>query len=138
MAPPEGFLTVVRLFTTQELDEAAYAQEADTEPMVPELPEPEIPTLDSSPKELDVVAKSLEMGAEHVPAPYSVRGDSDVMLSGPVTGGWGPGRWFPNRSGALNWAVSKYGSARVVVPEAQSAGRWCLLIKNLRSPDVVS
>lgn len=63
---------------------------------------------------------------------YTDRGSRDVVLSGPVIGGWGPGRWFANRRNAWFWAVRKYGEERVK-PMRQSLSRWSLLVKNLRA-----
>jgi hypothetical protein len=63
---------------------------------------------------------------------YSDRGPRDVVLSGPIIGGWGPGRWQKNRRIAYWFCVEKYGAERVK-PTRQSTGRWSFLIKNLRS-----
>src|SRR5690349_4946433 len=62
---------------------------------------------------------------------YHDRGPLDVVLSGPITGGWGPNRWFPNRRHAYAWCVKQYGADRVKQMR-QSHGRWSFLIKNLR------
>lgn len=72
----------------------------------------------------------LEAGLR--PVDYSARGISDVVLSGPVRGGYGPGRWMSNRAGAYTWCVGKYGAGRVSqVPYVE--GRWAFLIKGLRA-----
>lgn len=63
---------------------------------------------------------------------YHDRGPRDVVLSGPVTGGWGPGRWMKNRRAAYAFCLEKYGKDRVKT-HRQSSGRWAFLIKNLRS-----
>lgn len=63
---------------------------------------------------------------------YVDRGPRDVVVSGPVTGGWGPGRWSKNRRVAYWRLVGKYGANRVK-PTKQSQGRWSFLIKNLRA-----
>lgn len=83
---------------------------------------PIIPTIDTP-------GQVLENGERFVE--YSDRGPRDVVLSGPLTGGWGPGRWFQNRSQAYSWAVNKYTLARVKGVR-ERAGRWAFLIKNLR------
>lgn len=62
---------------------------------------------------------------------YSDRGPRDVVLSGPIIGGWGPGRWHKNRRVAYWRLVDKFGEERVK-PMAQSKGRWSFLIKNLK------
>lgn len=62
---------------------------------------------------------------------YVDRGPSDVVLSGPVTGGWGPGRWHSNRRVAYWRLVGKFGADRVKQTR-QSEGRWSFLIKNLK------
>lgn len=62
---------------------------------------------------------------------YSDRGPRDVVLSGPVIGGWGPGRWHKNRRVAYWRLVQQYGRDRVQVMR-QSQGRWSFLIKNLK------
>lgn len=59
---------------------------------------------------------------------YSDRGPKDFVLSGPITGGWGPGRWFKTRGDAFSHATAKYGPARVRLTK-QSTGRWSFLIK---------
>lgn len=111
------------------LDTAA-TQMATALPTADDLPEvedgdedfyPLVPGCDSSGGELDVGWID-----------YSDRGPNDVMLSGPITGGWGPGRWHANRRAAYAACVAKYGVDRVKFPR-QSEGRWCCLIKNLRA-----
>lgn len=71
-----------------------------------------------------------ELGARWVD--YSDRGPRDVVVSGPITGGWGPGRWQKNRRYAYWRLVEKYGEDRVK-PMKQSIGRWSFLIKNLKA-----
>jgi hypothetical protein len=63
---------------------------------------------------------------------YDDRGPRDVVISGPVTGGWGPGRWHTNRRIAYWRCVGKYGVDRVKQLR-QSEGRWSFLIKNLKA-----
>lgn len=62
---------------------------------------------------------------------YVDRGPRDVVISGPIIGGWGPGRWHKNRRVAYWVAVDKYGEDRVKMTR-QSSGRWSFLIKNLK------
>jgi hypothetical protein len=76
-----------------------------------------------------------EFGARWVD--YTDRGPADVVLSRPVTGGWGPGRWHKNRRVAYWCCAAKYGVDRVKTTR-QSDGRWSFLIKNLRGLDVPS
>lgn len=71
-----------------------------------------------------------EFGARWVD--YSDRGPRDVVVSGPITGGWGPGRWHRNRRVAYWRLVELYGADRVKQLR-QSQGRWSFLIKNLRA-----
>lgn len=85
------------------------------------IPEPVIPTVDTDPFEL----------ATSVVVDYSTRGPRDVVMSGPIANGWGPGRAFKGRRQAYIWAATKYGSDRVQ-PVKEVAGRWAFLIKNLR------
>ena len=70
-----------------------------------------------------------EFGARWVD--YTDRGPNDVVLSGPIIGGWGPGRWHKNRRIAYWCLVDKFG-ADCVKQTRQSEGRWSFLIKNLR------
>lgn len=63
---------------------------------------------------------------------YSTRSPRDVILSGPVVGGWGPGRYHRSRRVAFAALKEKYGEARVV-PTRQVKGRWSFLVKNLRA-----
>jgi hypothetical protein len=62
---------------------------------------------------------------------YSCRGPRDVVLSGPVLAGWGPGRYFNSRRAAYTWARAKYGPDRVQRVR-YTRGRWAFLIKNLK------
>ena len=64
---------------------------------------------------------------------YVDRGPRDVVVSGPVTGGWGPGRWSKNRRIAYWRLVGKYGIDRVKQTR-QSEGRWSFLVRGLRAP----
>jgi hypothetical protein len=66
--------------------------------------------------------------------PYPTRGPRDVVISGPTRGGWGPGRWMPNRYSARLRAVSMYGEARVL-PVPYVEGRWAFLIRNLKAAE---
>lgn len=81
-----------------------------------------IPTLDSSSAELENGTRFVE---------YVTRGPNDVVLSGPIVGGWGPGRYYRNRRLALTALTEKYGEGRVIATR-QSRGRWSFLIKNLK------
>ena len=62
---------------------------------------------------------------------YTDRGPRDVVLSGPVINGWGPGRWHKNRRIAYWRLVGQFG-AHNVKQTRQSQGRWSFLVKNLR------
>lgn len=86
----------------------------------------EVPAIEPT---IDTLVADLEAATSWVA--YSDRGASDVVLSGPVIGGWGPGRWHQNRRIAFWWAIKKYGAHRVVATP-QSTGRWSVLIKNLK------
>lgn len=70
-----------------------------------------------------------ELGSRWVD--YSDRGPYDAVVSGPIVGGWGPGRWHKNRRVAYWRLVDKYGQDRVKQTR-QSEGRWSFLVKNLR------
>ena len=83
------------------------------------------PTNDTEPREF------LEKEVDYRMA--SLRGPLDVVLSGPITGGWGPGRYFQNFRLAREFLEAKYGKERVKRVPGRSAGRWAFLIKNLRS-----
>lgn len=86
--------------------------------------------LDGSIPWCDTPESELTAGMQWVD--YSDRGPRDVVLSGPVTAGWGPGRWHKNRRIAYWVATQRYGAERVK-PTRQTEGRWSFLIKNLRS-----
>lgn len=81
--------------------------------------EPIKPTIDTPEPQL---AES-EVAYDHV---RSVR---DFVLSGPIIGGWGPGRYFQSRARAEAWCQEKYGKERVRRLEGQTRGRWSFLIK---------
>jgi hypothetical protein len=79
---------------------------------------------------IDTKERELEMGL--VEYPHTKRGPRDVVLSGPVIGGWGPGRYFRNRRLATRHFIDKYGHARVGMVGGATKGRWAVLIRNLR------
>lgn len=83
--------------------------------------EPLVPSGDTPPAEL---------GSRFVE--YGDRGPRDVILSGPVRGGAGPGRYHPSRRAAWEYAVAKYGVNRVRRLEQDCFKRWALIVKNLR------
>lgn len=107
----------------------------------------ELPTTTDSPGDMAISDESLDDPEIYPMVPwldasdsdfdsrwvdYCDRGPRDVVVSGPVLGGWGPGRWHKNRRVAYWRMVLKYGEDRVK-PTRQSQGRWSFLIKNLRS-----
>lgn len=76
------------------------------------------PTIDTAPKEFferDVVYEDQ-------------RQHGDYVLSGPIIGGWGPGRYFQNRRQALEFYRAKFGP-RCLRMDNQTRGRWSVLIK---------
>lgn len=83
--------------------------------------EPLVPTNDTAPSEF------LDRFVE-----YGDRGPRDVILSGPVRGGGGPGRYQPNRRVAWEAAVAKYGANRVRPLGRDVHKRWALIVKNLK------
>lgn len=88
-----------------------------------EADEPLKPTIDTHPREFEEREVLYESGR---------RREGDVVLSGPLIGGWGPGRYFQNRRRAREWCVAKYGAARVWGVEKLQRGRWAYLIKGLK------
>ena len=108
----EGWLTNVE----PEEDEI----EVEPEPAPPE------PSLDTTPEE--VVEYEWF---------YPVRSPNDVVVSGPITGGWGPGRWFKNRRMALTWAMNKYGKDRISLTR-QTVGRWSILVRGLKNANAAN
>ncbi len=81
---------------------------------------------------IDTTQKDLEQ-REVAYTSLSQRTDRDVVLSGPIIGGWGPGRYFQNRGRAHDFMVAKYGAGRVVELDGKTRGRWSFLIKDLRA-----
>jgi len=63
---------------------------------------------------------------------YTSRGPGDVVLSGPITSGWGPGRYFRNRREAYAAMCAKHGADRVRFLEGVTRGRWSYLVKGLK------
>jgi hypothetical protein len=99
--------------------------EGETEP---EEPQGFIPTVDSDLSDFSDNTKYVD---------YSTRGPNDVVLSGPIVGGWGPGRFHRNRATAYKWCCDNYGVDRVKRGEKwEQAGRWSFLIKNLKTEGV--
>lgn len=66
---------------------------------------------------------------------YTLRGPRDVVLSGPILGGWGPGRYYSSRRVAYFALVERFGENRVQFVDGLTRGRWGYLIKNLK-PEV--
>jgi len=73
-----------------------------------------------------------ETKTDEVALAAAQRGSRDVVLSGPVGQGWGPGKWFKSRFFAFRYAVMKYGASRVKLLPGVTSGRWAFLIKDLK------
>lgn len=67
-----------------------------------------------------------------------MRGPRDVVLSGPVMGGWGPGRYFRSKRTAYRYLVMKYGHENVRFLRGSTRGRWSYLIRNLKGRNNVA
>lgn len=86
------------------------------------------PSIDSTPEqvaELDDRFYTLGM-----------RKPEDVVLSGPIFNGWGPGRYFQSRRLAREWCQEKYGIERVGFVRVTS-GRWAYLIRGLKCQTMI-
>lgn len=104
-----------------------YADEHFAEtPLIDDTPVALVPTIDT--REAEFLEKEVH---------YQVgrRDPSDVVLSGPVIDGWGPGRYHQNRFFAMRHLVEKFGAHRVKRIEGQTKGRWAFLIKGLKTGD---
>lgn len=121
MAPPGGFLTEVNKVSEFQAPVDALPEDAElaTEETSDEPASDAVPEMDADPGDTSWL--------------YSTRGPSDAVVSGPIMGGWGPGRWIANRRAAYVWAVAKYGKDRVVQMDQQTEGRWAFLIRGLRA-----
>lgn len=64
---------------------------------------------------------------------YNLRGKNDVVLSGPVISGWGPGKYYQNRMIAFKALAAKFGEHRVRFTEKNTSGRWSFVVKNLKT-----
>jgi len=84
------------------------------------------PTIDTDPKELAEADLASRFYTK------MLRGAGDVVLSGPVIGGWGPGRYFRSKRLAKRYLSMKYGVDRVQRLPGRQKGRWAYLIKNLK------
>jgi hypothetical protein len=63
---------------------------------------------------------------------YSIRGNGDMVVSGPLYPHKGPGRRFMTPQQAYTWGCAKYGHRRVyLLPESldPDTTRWALLIQ---------
>lgn len=87
-----------------------------------EKTQPLQPTNDTPPEDF------LEKERDYVTL---ARGPRDVVLSGPVVNGWGPGRYFMNRKQARAWCEEKYGKERVGGNLGYTRGRWSFVIRGL-------
>jgi CTP-dependent riboflavin kinase len=87
------------------------------------------PTVDVADDVLSSVAKEDPDGNYYKKA---LRGPNDVVLSGPVIGGWGPGRYFRSKALAKRYLELKYGAERVRSTGGWTRGRWAYLIKDLK------
>lgn len=99
------------------------AAETDEEQEIEEELEfllPITPTIDT--KQRDLEEKEADYSA-------SRRYTKDFVLSGPIIGGWGPGRYHQNRAIAEAWCKRKYGAANVKRLDGITRGRWAFLIK---------
>jgi|SRR5690349_2825706 len=64
---------------------------------------------------------------------YNLRGPNDVVLSGPIISGWGPGKYYQNRMMAYRALVALHGADRVRFTEKNTIGRWSFVVKGLRN-----
>lgn len=108
--------------TGDELEEISPSWDLEEDPeshhYLPNPVEGVVPDIDMSEDALSTVE-------------YSIRGPRDVVLSGPVGPGWGPGTWYPSRGAAYQKLEAKYGKERIrKVPTVM--GRWAFLIVNLK------
>lgn len=103
----------------------AMTEELELEP----LRESVQPTVDLSPDEVAKLAAEDPQGRFYTRA---LRGPNDVVLSGPVIGGWGPGRYHRSKAVAKEFLEKKYGEDRVRPVGGWTRGRWAYLIKNLK------
>lgn len=87
------------------------------------------PTVDTSPELLAAMVSEDPQGRFYTKA---LRGPRDVVLSGPIIGGWGPGRYHQSKALALRYLRLKFGDERVRVLPGWTRGRWAYLIKDLR------
>jgi hypothetical protein len=62
---------------------------------------------------------------------YDIKGPNDVVISGPLTSGSGPGRTHASSREAYIRLCNKYGKNRVKSMK-QDKHRWCYLIKDLK------
>lgn len=119
----------------QEINEVILALEIGDDIDDEDLPDGDDEDTDLEPEyndfipTLDLDTNSLETGQQQVS--YTDRGPNDAVLSGPVVGGWGPGRFHRSRRAAYAFLVEKYGESRIRITP-QSTGRWSFLIKNLK------
>lgn len=104
-----------------DVDELVYEPPPDYRAY--EAPEP---TIDTPEGELKQAADDERFYTK------AARGRNDVVISGPMWDGWGPGRYFRRRVHAYVWARAKYGPDRVVPLERQTTGRWAYLIRGLK------
>lgn len=81
------------------------------------------PGIDTDPREFE--HKSVDYSSD--------KGPNDLVVSGPVIGGWGPGRYFQNRRQALRHYEDKYGENKVHLSHRQSHGRWSVVIKDKKN-----
>lgn len=83
-----------------------------------------VPTVDTKPEEL---------AEAEVDYTKPIRGPRDVVLSGPVIGGWGPGRYIQSQAKAMEFFIEKFGAKRVSKLPRWTKGRWAVLIKDLKA-----
>ncbi len=100
------------------------ADDVDYEP----LKEATQPTIDLSPDEVSRLVSEDPQGRFYTRA---LRGPGDVVLSGPVIGGWGPGRYFRSKAMARRYLELKY-PGRVRPAGGWTRGRWAYLVKDLK------
>jgi hypothetical protein len=87
------------------------------------------PTADMTPDEVAKLSQEDPQGRFYTRA---LRGPNDVVLSGPIFQGWGPGRYHRSKTVAKEFLEKKYGVERVRPIAGWTRGRWAYLIKDLK------
>jgi hypothetical protein len=95
--------------------EEGYEDLDEEDPIDDGVSDPEIPTIDGQPRNVD----------------YSVVPDNSFLLSGPIGNAPGKGRRFEFMDDAMEWATAKYGAGVIKLISQDGDTRWIIRVTKI-------